>query len=70
MIEYLRQFFFTAKGVPKTVAVISRPKEIISGKAVMRMTTEMFVGILSLITSVLSVGITIGISIANKKNDR
>lgn len=34
------------------------------------MTTEMFVGILSLITSVLSVGITIGISIANKKNDR
>ena len=30
------------------------------------MTTEMFVGILSLITSVLSVGITIGINIASE----
>lgn len=70
MIEYLRQFFFTAKGVPKTVAVISRPKEIISGKAVMRMTTEMFVNILALVFTVLSTGVSIGLYIANKKNDR
>ena len=31
------------------------------------MTTEMFVGILSLITSTLGIGITIGIGIAHKK---
>ena len=70
MIEYLRQFFFTAKGVPKTVAVISRPKEIISGKAVMHMTTEMFVNVLTLVFTVLSTGVSIGLYIANKKNDR
>ena len=60
----------TAMGVPKTVAVISRLKEIISRKVVMRMTTEMFVNILALIFTVLSTGISIGLYIANKKNDR
>ena len=45
-------------------------EEIFSGKAVVRMTTEMFVGILSLVFTVLSAGISIGLYIANKKNDR
>ena len=41
-----------------------------SGKAVMRMTTEMFINILALVFTVLSAGISIGLYIANKKNDR
>ena len=54
-------------GVPKTVAVISRPKEIISGKAVMHMTTEMFINIIQLIISSVLIGISIGKLIAEKK---
>ena len=59
------------RGVLNTVAVISRPNgDYISGKAVMRMTTEMFVNILALVFTVLSTGVSIGMFIANKKNDR
>ena len=36
----------------------------------MRMTTEMFINILALVFTVLSAGISIGLYIANKKNDR
>ena len=34
------------------------------------MTTEMFVNILTLVFTVLSTGVSIGMFIANKKNDR
>ena len=34
------------------------------------MTTEMFVNILALVFAVLSTGVSIGLNIANEKNDR
>ena len=34
------------------------------------MTTEMFINVLALVFTVLSTGISIGLFIANKKNDR
>ena len=45
-------------------------RRFFSLKAVVRMTTEMFINILALVFTVLSTGVSIGLYIANKKNDR
>ena len=70
MIEYLRQFFLLPRVYQKRYRLFPAQRSFSSGKAVMRMTTEMFVNILALVFTVLSTGVSIGLYIANKKNDR